>query len=104
MVIKNNKYPWNMYILVSDITQSGLSLQQWIFRLHKDTSNLYSNTTITSGLIISQFPIHMAACTYRVLAQSRYKHGSVLILMVTVPLEMGVSNGYPPEFYDLGVG
>lgn len=46
---------------------------------------------------------HMAACTYRVLAQSQYKYKTIFILMVTEALEMGVGNGYPPEFYNLGV-
>lgn len=31
------------------------------------------------------------------------KYESILIVMVTVPLGMGVSNGYPPKFYNLGV-
>lgn len=37
------------------------------------------------------------------LAQSQYKYESILILMVTEGLEVGVGDGYPPEFYDLGV-
>lgn len=40
--------------------------------------------------------------TYRVLVQNQYSYESI-ILRVTEALEVGVSNGYPPELYDLGV-
>ena len=45
----------------------------------------------------------MVSCTHQVLAQSQCKYEGILILIVTVLLEMGVSDGYPSEFYDLGV-